>query len=111
VSGSVSKWADEPTCLACPASRPVSAWRHGWRGPWCRNCAERWLYAGRPASGPPPSRQQVGGRRDGRLEDYAELRSWGETLECAAIRLGVCRRTAERYEAALRAVDTEGLAA
>ena len=40
--------------------------------------------------------------RAARLEDYAELRSWGEPMENAAERLGVSFRTAQRYEAALR---------
>jgi hypothetical protein len=39
----------------------------------------------------------------GRLESYAELRGWGLTRRQAATRLGVTPRTAERYEAALRA--------
>ena len=99
------------TCATCPARRPAQAWRHGWRGPWCHNCSERWRYHGRPASGPPPSRQQVGGPRYGRIEDYAELRAWGETLEHAAERLGVTARTAQRYEAALRDIGTERRAA
>lgn len=36
--------------------------------------------------------------REGRLVDYAELRSWGLTREQAAARMGVSLRTIERYE-------------
>lgn len=111
MSGRPSEWADEPTCTTCPAPRPPQAWRHGWRGPWCHRCSERWRYAGRPESGPPPSRQQVGGPRYGRVEDYAELRSWGLSLEQAAARLGVTYRSALRYQAVLRAMEPERAAA
>ncbi|MER5420379.1 hypothetical protein [Streptosporangium roseum] len=41
-------------------------------------------------------------RRDDRLEDYAEMRSWGETREQAAARLGVTEQTAQQYERMLR---------
>lgn len=41
-------------------------------------------------------------RRDDRLEDYAEMRSWGETREQAAARLGVTEQTAKQYERMLR---------
>jgi hypothetical protein len=37
-----------------------------------------------------------------RVEDYAELRSWGLTRPEAAARLGVTLRTADRYDAELR---------
>jgi hypothetical protein len=36
------------------------------------------------------------------MEDYLELRSWGETREQAAARLGVCVETTRRYDRALR---------
>jgi hypothetical protein len=36
--------------------------------------------------------------REGRVEDYAELRSWGLTRAQAAERLGVSYRTAMRYQ-------------
>lgn len=49
------------------------------------------------------------GPRAGRLEDYAELRSMDHSIAEAALRLGVTKRTAERYEAALQ--DMEGAAA
>ena len=42
--------------------------------------------------------------RAARVEDYAELRSWGLTRVQAAQRLGVCERTAWRYEAGQRQV-------
>jgi len=37
-----------------------------------------------------------------RMESYFELRSWGEDRECAALRLGISTRTAERYEREMR---------
>ncbi|MFI6594920.1 hypothetical protein ACIBHX_01660 [Nonomuraea sp. NPDC050536] len=37
-----------------------------------------------------------------RIEDYLELRAWGETREQAAARLGVCEETTRRYDRALR---------
>jgi hypothetical protein len=46
--------------------------------------------------------QRVGWRSGGRVEDYADLRSWGLTREQAAVRLGVTMRTVLRYDAALR---------
>lgn len=41
-------------------------------------------------------------RFEARLEDYAELRSWGLTRRQAAERMHVTLRTIERYETALR---------
>ncbi len=40
--------------------------------------------------------------KNARMEDYADLRSWDLTQVQAAARLGVCERTAQRYEAGLR---------
>lgn len=40
--------------------------------------------------------------KDERMEDYFELRSWGESREDAALRLRISTRTAERYERELR---------
>jgi hypothetical protein len=40
--------------------------------------------------------------RNGRIEDYAELRSWGLSRREAAARLGVTLRTLDRYDADLR---------
>jgi hypothetical protein len=78
----------------------------------CSACYGRWLNAGRPDTGPPaakparpftPEEQQrsVAIRRanhQNRIDDYAFLLSAGETREGAAARVGVCARTAERYE-------------
>lgn len=41
-------------------------------------------------------------RREARLEDYSDLRSWGLTRRQAADRMNITLRTADRYEAALR---------
>ena len=40
--------------------------------------------------------------KDERMEDYFELRSWGESREDAALRLRISTRTAERYEAEMK---------
>lgn len=83
----------------------------GFRG-YCPRCYCRWRDHGYPESGPPAERVQVVGRSAaGRLEDYAELRSWGLTLAEAATRMQVTRRTVQRYEAALRDRDPEQVAA
>jgi hypothetical protein len=37
-----------------------------------------------------------------RIEDYAKLRAQGDSIDDAAARLGISRRTAERYEAQLK---------
>jgi hypothetical protein len=108
MDGRLSQWANEPTCLACPAERPAGAHAQGWRGPWCKNCRSRWVYHGRPSGGPPPARPYPAGPVAGRLEDYAELRAQGLSRAAAALRLGVTIRSAIRYESRLR---SEGLAA
>jgi hypothetical protein len=46
-----------------------------------------------------------------RFADYAEWRMWGEDPECAALRVGVSRRTARRYDAELRQMREAGTAA
>lgn len=65
-------------------------------------CDSRWRYWGCPAELPPPAGRGNDRRDRERLEDYAELRSWGESIASAAERLAVSKRTAERYEARLR---------
>lgn len=40
---------------------------------------------------------------EGRLEDYVELREWGETRRAAEARLDVTRRTTTRWHSYLRA--------
>ena len=95
------------SCRCCGAGysyqrkRPWGTNYNGWRG-WCPPCYRRWCDHGKPASGPPTPRQGAGGGpHPGRIEDYADLRSWGLTLAEAALRLGVTKRTAQRYEARL----------
>lgn len=89
-----------PPCASCGATA----------GPkrvngWCNACYGRWLRAGRPEEGPPPPRTR-GHDADaaGRREDYAWLRGAGLTREEAADRVGVHRRTADRWP-----MDEEGL--
>ena len=72
----------------------------------CENCYHRWRYHGCPEDVPP-----AGAKRKWRLEDYAELRAWGETLECAALRLHISERTAWRYEAELKRMREASVAA
>lgn len=99
-------------CGHCGARRPHGAHRIGWRCGLCRCCYRRWQNHGYPAAGPPAERVQVaGGSAAGRLEDYAELRSWGLSSAEAATRMKVTRRTVQRYEAVLRDRDTERIAA
>ena len=96
-------------CAHCRTKRPRDAHRAGWRCDHCRRCYKRWMDHGFPASGPPVKRVQVAGwRSDGRVEDYAELRSWGLTRQESAARLGVTIRSALRYEARLRDAGAAG---
>jgi hypothetical protein len=63
----------------------------------CHTC----YYAARAAGTlPPPLLSNSPTQQDaaGRREDYADLRGWGLSVNQAAERLGVCLRTAERYE-------------
>lgn len=91
-------------CASCDRFGPHKA--HD----WCSSCYLRWLKAGKPEDGPPsrcpdPVAAAAEGRRraaHGRREDYQELRSWGETREQAAARVGVCHRTTQRYDRAMR---------
>jgi hypothetical protein len=65
-------------------------------------CQRRWRYHGRPEILPPPVQRGNDRRRQERIEDYLELRSWGVSREEAARRLCVSFRTIERYDRALR---------
>jgi transposase-like protein len=78
------------TCDSCGEEKEHHA--HG----WCVSCWKRWDYSGRPDTGPPP-------RQYGRWEEYLELtREQGYSLRNAAARMGITKRTAQRYEARLR---------
>ncbi|MFI7532612.1 hypothetical protein [Streptosporangium sp. NPDC049376] len=57
-----------------------------------------------PLRGPVPvwAGEAARAARAARLEDYGDLRRLGLSQWEAAIQIGVCRRTAERYDAALR---------
>ena len=89
-----SEWTQDPSLRATTNYC-------GFRG-WCPRCYRRWLNHGKPLSGPPPVRRGSGGRGSCQLDDYEFLRSWGYTREQCAGRLGVTKRTIERYEARLR---------
>lgn len=98
-------------CCASPYANPFQPRAErskghyaGYRG-YCPACYKRWADHGYPAGGPPLQRTGTGPKagRAGRIEDYAWLRlEQGYDAVSAAIRLGVTRRTAQRYEAALR---------
>jgi hypothetical protein len=103
-------------CRSCGKHRKKRAdggW-HGGRG-LCTACYHRSRRAGFPAAVPPRRHAPFSAAfvaaavalaadrrsgRAGRLEDYADLRSWGATPERAAERVGITLRTAERYESA-----------
>ena len=97
-------------CSYCGKPRPQdpeTAWRKGWRRSWCAGCFQRWRRHGSPPDGPPPPRPagapgRPQPRRLARVEDYLELRSWGLSDAQAAPRLGVSRRTLDRYKRHLR---------
>jgi hypothetical protein len=91
----------EQVCKHCTRTYVNTGTYRGNRG-YCPTCYSRWYAHGRPAGGPPPPQRP--GRRPGtpsRLEDFAELASWGLTHAAAAQRLGVSIRTIERYATAL----------
>lgn len=105
--------AELGVCRKCVCAEPENPWQEGWRRGYCRRCYVRWMEHGFPAAGPPAERVQlVGSSSHGRVEDYAWLReSEGMSRREAAARLGVTIRSALRYEARLRDMDAEGLAA
>ena len=93
---------------ACGCGREAArqSVKDGWR-PKCgysAACYKRWADHGYPPEGPPPPQMGTGPKADraGRIEDYAFLRERGLSRLEAAARLGVVRRTAERYEMRLR---------
>lgn len=63
------------------------------RGKWCNACHSRWSRAGKPDSGPPPSRRDWTAKR----EDLAELIARGEDVTAAAGRVGITVETARRW--------------
>jgi hypothetical protein len=87
---------------------PVGCHRLEWSCGWCLPCYKRWNRAGRPAAGPPApmtsaertARSTATNRAAmaGRIEDYADLRSWGNDIQTAAYRAGIARSTACAYE-------------
>lgn len=76
---------------------------------YCPPCYRRWADHGYPPQGP-PSPQRSGrkpGPVAGRVEDYAEFRALGLSRAEAALRLGITRRTIQRYETALRSGEAQ----
>lgn len=80
---------------------------------WIQSCYQRWTRAGRPNTGPAPARRPKRGPgraprtrpHQVRLENYADLRSWGVAKKEAAARLGVSVDTIRTYERELRTAD------
>jgi len=83
-----------PQCR-CGCGRPVAYKRLR----LAESCYRRWRYRGYPPEIPPAQADTIAGK----VEDYAELRAAGFTQAQAAWRLGVSRRTIERYAQRLRA--------
>jgi hypothetical protein len=97
-------------CAGCGKPRPENAGLRGWRRGWCGACGKRWRRHGKPADGPPPPAPRGNPRapwanRISRIEDYADLRSWGVPDSEAAERLGVSARTLTRYKQAMQEVS------
>ena len=67
---------------------------------------ELW-YEGEAGEALPPVSVAVAATPAGRVGDYARLRGEGLNITEAGRRLGVCRRTASTYEAALIAAEAE----
>ncbi|WP_162794726.1 hypothetical protein [Nonomuraea lactucae] len=86
----------EVTCWCC--GEPGI---HGGRG-LRRACYSRYLRAGTLDQFPP---LKTGLPCLWRLEEYAELRNRRISVRVAAERIGVSKRTAERYEARLKAPE------
>ncbi|MBA9003759.1 hypothetical protein [Thermomonospora cellulosilytica] len=103
------------TCRCCGKTG-----QHGAHG-WIRSCYERWLKAGRPQEGPPPpmpleeirarsvQARRPCGPKAARMDDFVTVRLTrrrenGEPISIAeaAAAVGVSKRTAERYAAALK---------
>ena len=88
-------------CEGCSDERPFNAHAQGWRGRFCRSCYRRWSAAGYPVDGPPYPVKPTGPRVY-RLEEYADLRERHLSIAEASRRVGVHKRTGERYERDLR---------
>lgn len=86
----------------CGCGREPDHWGRG----FTLSCYQRWIRAGRPEKFGPPRWMWGQGVREGRLEDYGWLRNEQRLpLAAAAERLGVCERTAWRYERSLREME------
>jgi hypothetical protein len=96
-------------CRCC--GKPGEHYGQGYR----RACHTRWMAAGRPDAGPPPPRTskeigKLGGQgyaeKEIRLDTFRILRRFrGMAISEAAAELGVSVRTAQRYEAELKALQ------
>ena len=104
-----------PVPVSCPSSlsipgdpcrnphcdHPRGSKASGARCGYCGTCFRRWRNHGYPDGGPPEPQYQ-NRPRAGKQEEYLWLRAMGWARHDAAARAGVTRRTAARYERALR---------
>lgn len=117
-----------PRCTCCGNPRKRRTDGKGWQGThgYCGTCTSRWHHQGRPEGGPaylsaaeraarisagmyrhhavsPTSGRQ---KAAGRLQDYTWLRSFGESREAAAARVGVGEQHARQaYEPRIAAMS------
>lgn len=100
----IERVGTQPVCVRCGSPRR-QRFRNGIKTGWdggrglCAACYKKAWRRGFPAEwGVVPALSRSAGDAQGRREDYAELRSWGETRERAAARLGVSIWTTYLYE-------------
>lgn len=82
---------DLPPCSCCGSPRVPCRGAHG----WCAWCLKRWVRAGRPEDGPPPSKRAEAAMQ---RSEFAFLRAGGETVEDAARRVGIASATGRKWE-------------
>lgn len=81
-------------CANCGVTRPVIG--HG----WCRPCYNRWIYAGKPDTGPPDRTKDVAAHVQAMLDYLADYPKASDRL--IAKDLGLSTRTIVRYRGLLK---------